>query len=308
MHYEKEKMNQMIKVSSPVETSTKENEKEINPLCVICQERNKNSCTLNCQHTVCLYCYTRMIYQNVRNQHDLKCPICRQNPCDVSYVNYEDESESDESESEDESESDESESEDEESEDESEDEEDEDEDDIDYELNFVIKGKKTRGYIANPDYSHIITINNIDYVPTSLVSNFTPEEIKEYQQMSLHDTRSFPQLLAKANFEQVLRELVYEEDEDEDEDVETYWSSLSSQDEEEEDGEQKEEEEELPAIQEPVEEEQVSSFQESKTNEEEEEEEEEERMELLSNSGFWISQILFDYIIDVIVRVLNQFH
>ena len=287
-------MYQMIKVSSPVETSTKENEKEIHPLCVICQERNKNSCTLNCQHTVCLYCYTRMIYQNVRNQHDLKCPICRQNPCDVSYVNYESESESEDEEDESEDEEDES--------DEEEDESD-DEEDIDYELNFLIKGKKTRGYIANPDYSHIITINNIDYVPTSLVSNFTPEEIKEYQQMSLHDTRSFPQLLAKANFEQVLRELVYKEDEeDEDDDVETYWSSLSSQDEEEEDGEQKEEQEELPTIQEPVEEEQVSSFQESKTNEEEEEE---ERMELLSNSGFWISQILFDYIIDVIVRVLQ---
>ena len=45
---------------------------EINS-CIICMEINMNDIIFDCNHTICLICYERML-----NAYDIvKCPICR---------------------------------------------------------------------------------------------------------------------------------------------------------------------------------------------------------------------------------------
>jgi hypothetical protein len=128
-------------------------------LCEICfNEKEKNeTCKLKCGHELCLCCYTHMIYTSTRENTNIGCPFCRADPCDISYSKN---SEDDEGTEDDYTEG------------------------TEDEYNH---GTMYLGEVSG--IPNLIDTHYGLYVPMSLTP-YTKQEIIEYNEMSLEDTRT----------------------------------------------------------------------------------------------------------------------
>lgn len=142
----------------------KVNKLESKFLCDICStEKEKNeTCKLNCGHELCLCCYTHMIYTSAKQKINIGCPFCRADPCDISYSKGTENDEEDE---------------------------DEDDDD-DYDIESTDEYNHGTMYLGEVSgIPNLIDTHYGLYVPVSMTS-YTKQEIVEYNEMSLEDTRT----------------------------------------------------------------------------------------------------------------------